>query len=488
MAAHIAIAKAAFGASLLRPDVTKVSRNDLPTFHDAFEAMLLQCSSRNIQTCKRWLLENVIVSAARTAALGKYLATTSKHLAGQQDEATQTNLSRRQRLHILYLVNDLLHHGKYHTSDTTLSDNLAQSLPPFLVELCRYAGQDAKARVSRRLADLMDLWREEAYLGGDTIAHLQNALNGARHETLSSLEATSGTVEQTKEPPYVLPSTHGDDSVAYYDLPAANLMHHIVPNSSQPMRPAELHALQLSAGPADEKLVNALKNFLKDVEGTRDPFDDLGQTGLSAEMDELGQVSYPGEDGDLVGDTYYGWSRAFCEKMKRGRQGSDAEASPHGSVDAAALQAMGVLDPQALTAGLPLDPDIAAVRGTEAEYSPDLNRTQRVDPAGKDSSTTSANRPLPLPLTAPAAPIGMPFPPPPPPFVPAGLPVPPPRPLNWTGPWPPPPPPPPPLFPQGRPGYHSNLPLAPPPPPPNYSYPPSSWPASGQNNQYSRGW
>ncbi len=49
MAAHISIAKAAFGASLLRPDATKVSREDLPIFHDAFNAMLLQCSSRNIQ-------------------------------------------------------------------------------------------------------------------------------------------------------------------------------------------------------------------------------------------------------------------------------------------------------------------------------------------------------------------------------------------------------------------------------------------------------
>jgi hypothetical protein len=49
MAAHIAIAKAAFSASLLRPDATNVSRDDLLLFHDAFEAVLRRCSSSNIQ-------------------------------------------------------------------------------------------------------------------------------------------------------------------------------------------------------------------------------------------------------------------------------------------------------------------------------------------------------------------------------------------------------------------------------------------------------
>jgi hypothetical protein len=49
MAAHISIAKASFSASLLRPDVTKVSRDDVAVFHDAFEAMLTKCSGRNIQ-------------------------------------------------------------------------------------------------------------------------------------------------------------------------------------------------------------------------------------------------------------------------------------------------------------------------------------------------------------------------------------------------------------------------------------------------------
>jgi hypothetical protein len=52
MATHISIAKASFGASLLRPDGTKVSRDDLPVFHNAFEALLIHCSNRNIEVCE----------------------------------------------------------------------------------------------------------------------------------------------------------------------------------------------------------------------------------------------------------------------------------------------------------------------------------------------------------------------------------------------------------------------------------------------------
>lgn len=46
---HISLAKASFGVSLLRPDVTKINRDDLPNFHRAFDAALVQCSRHNIQ-------------------------------------------------------------------------------------------------------------------------------------------------------------------------------------------------------------------------------------------------------------------------------------------------------------------------------------------------------------------------------------------------------------------------------------------------------
>jgi len=50
MASHqIAIAKATFAASLLRPDPKPVSRDDIAHFHALLVAVSIECSPTNIQ-------------------------------------------------------------------------------------------------------------------------------------------------------------------------------------------------------------------------------------------------------------------------------------------------------------------------------------------------------------------------------------------------------------------------------------------------------
>ncbi|EXJ60530.1 hypothetical protein A1O7_04683 [Cladophialophora yegresii CBS 114405] len=514
MAAHISIAKAAFSASLLRPDVTKVSRDNLLVFHDAFETMLTKCSDHNVQTCKQWLLENVVVSTVRTTALGKYLVTLSRHLASQEDESTRVKPFRRQRLHILYLVNDLLHHGKYHAHDQSVQSTLTQSLQPFVVELVRLSACEARSRVARHLSDVVDIWGEDRYFAQGIITQLQSALTGTTEETGPAAEPTT----QAKDPPYLLPSTHGDPASPYFDLPAGNLMRHIVPNSSQPMRIDEIRALQLSAGPADDSLVNALKDFLKDVDGIERSFSRLEEAGLSPELDELGQISYHDEAGDLVGDTYYGWSRAFCEKMKkRGRRGSAGSSQRSRTRSTSRSRSItsrkrrrrsnssrGRSRSSGSYSRSPSRPRYGGQqkRGSRSashgrsrsgsyspEYTPELVPPMRSEPARTNVSTglppVVSPPNLPPPTAAPPASIGMPFPILP--FTPSGVSVPPPQPPHWIGPWPPPPPP---QFSPGHAGY-LNLPL-PPPPPPHVPYPPAGWPAypnvpPGQNPHYAGG-
>ncbi|KIW68646.1 hypothetical protein, variant [Phialophora macrospora] len=423
--------------------------------------------------------------------------------------------SRRQRLHILYLVNDLLHHGKYHAHDQTVRGTLTQSLQPFVVELVRLGAAEAKSRVARRLSDVVELWAEEEYFGPEIIAQLQGALTGTTQETTPAEEPTS----RAKELPYLLPPTHGDPSWPYYDLPAGNLMRHIVPNSSQPMRIHEIRALQLSAGPADDSLVNALKDFLKDVDGIEGSLWKLEEAGLSPELDELGQISYRDEAGALVGDTYYGWSRAFCEKMKkRGKRGSEGSSqrsrsrstdrsrsttprkrrrrsnssrgrSPSSDSYSRSLSRPRYGGRRQKNGSRSASRSRSKSGSYSPEYSPKLVHSLGSEPARTSVSTGASlagpSPALPPPAAAPPASTGVPFPPLP--FTASGLPVPPPRPPHWTGLWPPPPPP---QFSQGLAGYQ-NLPL-PPPPPPNYPYPPANWPAypnvpPGQNNNYPGG-
>jgi hypothetical protein len=271
-----------------------------------------------------------VPSSTRTGALGKYLASLAKYL--QQDvkrkrngrsEASKPSASRK-RLHIFYLLNDLLHHAKYHCQSASLSSTLSGSLQPFLVDLIQSTASDCKAKVHNRLLELLGIWNEEKYYPADYIIELKAALDPTQNTRSSKTRSADAKApdppKEAKELPFVMPSTHGDPSVPYFDLPAGNLMPHIMPNSSAAIRPDQVRALQFVPGPADDGLVHALKDFLKEVESNNDS----AQADISAivtDIDDLGQLSYQDENGDVVGgNTYYGWSRAFCDKMKKRRE------------------------------------------------------------------------------------------------------------------------------------------------------------------------
>ena len=459
-----------------------------------------------------------MVSATRTAALGKFLVTVSKHLATQEAENAGTDRSRRQRLHILYLLNDLLHHAKFHEAETVLRNTLTQSLAPFAAELFYYAASDASTRVSRRLLNLVQIWRQDDHFDGEIIAQVEAASTGALPATGSAIGTTINSKSQGDESAYLLPSTHGDPSLPFYDLPASNLMRHIVPKSSQPMRPNEIRALQLASGPADASLVTALKDFLEDIDGTETPTSTPEQGGVSPEVDELGQTLYYDEAGDLSCDTYYGWSLAFCEKMKRNgrrdsigssrrsrsrsmdhsrsvtprkrRRRSDSNRGQSRSSDSSGRSPS---RPRHGTRKRNISRSKSRSRSRSRsyspKYSPQLEQQTKVEPPKTGYTAPSAPTFHPLPPVrsfAPPAAIALPFFPAPLPqlFPPTGMSV-PPRPPNWIGPWPPPPP-----LPPGNPRYGS-APFPPPPPPPsappNFPHPQRGWPTypnGGQNHQY----
>lgn len=118
-----------------------------------------------------------------------------------------------------------------------------------------------------------------------------------------------------------MPAMHGDPITPWYDLPAGNWLTALEPNSTRPMNPSMIKPLQLAPGPADKTLVDAVKKLLVDVDkihgGDASEIDghalDIDQMGETVELDEL--------TGEIIGgDTYYGWSRTFCDKMKSRRK------------------------------------------------------------------------------------------------------------------------------------------------------------------------
>ncbi|KAL4804892.1 hypothetical protein BDV18DRAFT_161296 [Aspergillus unguis] len=475
MAHQVAIAKASLAAGLLRPDPTSVSRDEISALHSYLDRALSHCSPANIQTCKSWLLGYVVASANRVSLLAKYLialAADTNSGTGAKGEAPGRPSVKRKRLHMLYLLNDLFHHAKYHTSSSAAFSTLSGTLQSHFAELLSYAAsydRDKHPKHHRRLNELLDIWHEHGYFGAEYMGKLREVVANAAVSGPVTKPATPGVeAEPDRKPraePFVMPATHGDPSTPYYDLPAGNLIPHIIPNSTIPLRPDMIKPLQFLAGPADEKLVTALKVFLADVDRMYEPGEVGSKDGI-VDVDELGQTVVRDEiTGDILeGDTYYGWSRSFCQQMKkRNAHGQSQSRSRSRSQTPKRRRYSSASD--------------------DSRYR-SRSRTPRRDRRYSRSRSRSRSRsysPAPAQPQAPAQqnPHGHPhsYPPPPPPMpFPGGnasTPAfPPPPPPNFHGAWPPPPPPLPsyPNYPQ----YPQMQMQGPPPqfPPGSYNYPP----------------
>ncbi|KAL4722934.1 hypothetical protein ACLX1H_010174 [Fusarium chlamydosporum] len=316
---ELAIAKATLSATLFRADPTSLSRPAVEAFFTILTDALAQCSRPNVQKCKVWIVENVAPSTARTNALAKYLGTLSKSL---QDDGSRPSLKRR-RLHLLYVINDVFHHVIVRKGDVefaTLWDNVLPSL------IASAAAFNNCPKHKKKLADLIQLWNDKKYVNSEAIAKLENALaSGVAPQTAQEPQVSNASIKLAKNAPFTLPSFHGDHTVPWYDLPATTWLPHLTPNSTKPMFPDQIRPIQLNSGPADKVLVNAVQDLLGEVERmfskeqkwNDDPTNDLNELGERVVLDEI--------TGDIIGgETYYGWSRQFCEKMKQRRKGIPA--------------------------------------------------------------------------------------------------------------------------------------------------------------------
>ncbi|MCJ1261215.1 hypothetical protein MMC22_001079 [Lobaria immixta] len=285
MATHsLAIAKASLAAGLMRPDPTSaVPHTEISQLHTLLETLLRRCSPGNIQLCKDWLLRNTLPSAARTTVFGKYLVALSVSLGNSEDEKIsrsdkQTRPStRRKQLHILYLLNDLLHHTKYHLESSSIHSILTANIQSHLISLIGTTSAYDPGTFGKhhhKIQDLLNIWVEKCYfdplyiqtLRGTVDQSLKNGPAGPGLVSSRLQTSVEKTFDEHKaDDPFIMPLAHGDTSTPYYDLPAGNMMPHIIPNSTIPINPQILRPLQFMGGPAEETLVSALKDFMKEI-------------------------------------------------------------------------------------------------------------------------------------------------------------------------------------------------------------------------------
>lgn len=466
--------------------------------------------------------------------MGKYLVALSESFKAADEKPSNNGKpavsppgpsGKRKRLHILYLLNDVFHHTKYHLEGgASAFVTFSSSLQPHIVELLGYAAsydRTKNPKHHRRLDQLLDVWAENGYYSADYTNKLREAVkNSASVDAIKAsvgIEDSMGELQQKgpqRDAPFVMPAVHGDPSTPYYDLPAGNFVPHIIPDSSTPIRPDSVKPLQFLAGPADQKLITALKKFLKDVDRIYGSNDLELDDNAVVDIDELGQTVIRDEKtGDILdGDTYYGWSREFCQQMKRrrgrGSRYSRSRSRSSSSEDGFQRRRRYSDTPTSEEGGR------AGRRSRNRSHSGERRRGRRYSSSRsrspsrsgyRDTRSRSGSRPRsgsysPRPASPPRSfpPRHQPYlpsqdaPPPPPQFAfndnqpfqspsmgPSGMsiPAPPPPPPNYNGPWPPPPPP---LPPGPMPGFTPPFPLPsgqyPQPSAPGQLMPPGSYP------------
>ncbi|KAK8041242.1 hypothetical protein PG994_014249 [Apiospora phragmitis] len=464
---QLAIAKVSFSAILLRQDPISCPRSEIDGFFSLLDATLSRCSPVNVQSSQ--IIAKQAVDAGR-------------------------------------------------------QDDFASNLEPFLPGLVEAAASYPNSpKQMKKVMDMISLWSERDYFMPSFISQLETVAKEAPTSRASTTDtggsSSATTTKLAKEAPFILPSMHGDPGAPWYDLPAANWLPVIEPNSSRPMNPSMIKPLQLVPGPADKALAKAVQDLLdsvdkiygKDTQSGEDHPEDIDQLGQRIVVDEITRDV-------LDGETYYGWSRNFCDKMKKRRkqpangssEGNRGRSYSRSRSRSSSRSSSRPAFKRRRTSDSPRSRDGSP--GRRRSYSRERRARRpysgsRSPSPRRFSRSPSPQRPSGLPSRPPffdvpnngtqAAQMPHPLPPQPNPAFPgflATFPVPPPPPPNWTGPWPPPPPPPPTMggggppqtwMPPGPPAWGNSAVPSPPPPPMGHN----PYPNQGQGGgfQYGRG-
>ncbi|KAI5780883.1 hypothetical protein EDC01DRAFT_667589 [Geopyxis carbonaria] len=296
---QLAIAKASLSAGLLRAAPAPVSRDDITEFHNLLDQTLTICSPENIQNCKRWILKNMN-SPARITSFAKYISALSPVLSDSISPRARSS-ARRKRLHLLYLINDILHHRKYHETDNSA---FAENVKEILSGLFTTAVYPKAVKQLAKLEHLLSIWEMKQYYTQPFLEDLRTMIREIAAEKSPASEDTVDPASQNKQKALLLPPFHGDPSIPFYDLPAGNFLPHIVPNSTVPINPRVVKPVQFSSVTPSGTLATAVQDFLTAVDTMFD-----GKA-IAEDPDAVGGF------GGMEGEGYYGWSKEFCEQMK----------------------------------------------------------------------------------------------------------------------------------------------------------------------------
>ncbi|KAF2455653.1 hypothetical protein BDY21DRAFT_349937 [Lineolata rhizophorae] len=228
------------------------------------------------------------------------------------------------RVHILYVLNELLHHAKNHETPPTTYATITGNLHPHVIDLVglAVAAQPAKKKWPAKIKTLLSLWESCGYYSTQDIDKLReaadNAANPAPDASAVKLPVSEKDVSKNKasdgDAPRSLPEYHGDWSTPWYDMPAASFVARIVPGRKVALGHSKTKPLKMNAGPVLEEVKTTIKDISKYANAS--PEEDVV---AATEVDGMGLYSEPGDaTREMEGNNnYYGWSAEFSSLLAR---------------------------------------------------------------------------------------------------------------------------------------------------------------------------
>jgi hypothetical protein len=255
--------------------------------------------------------------------MAEALAEDPKEPPMDKEERRVVGKNRRKRLHMFFIANNILLHGKD-------LPGIAEALLPALPTLAFC--EDRKSHFYIRVTDLLEIWRGQGLLDPKAVKSIQDAATGLTEiNTRTMHEERKAKIDKAAES---LPQYHGEHGVKWFDLPAANWLSLLSGNPGSRIDPELLAATHVKH-PDDPKIKNMVLALKREVElmGRAMSKEEL----IATDVDKIGQIMRRDDATGLFVpvETYYGWSKEFCEKVKtstvptyRPRSASSEEHKP----------------------------------------------------------------------------------------------------------------------------------------------------------------
>ncbi|KAJ6440013.1 uricase [Purpureocillium lavendulum] len=298
----LAVAKAALTAALLRSDPTPMARGPIEAGIEHIDRTLDKCSNPNVQECKNWIATNVVHSHGRTTALGKFLVALSESMEEDFDRPSV----RKRRLHVLYIVSDVLHHVVVRQGNLGFGALWAVHLPDMVTAASFF---DKSPKHIARVRDLLSIWEERKYIPTALLERLKECVTLAsdKHSGYPIFPKEDDAATGAAKPPFTTPYIHGDPSLPWHEQPASCWLPLLKKGRGKPMRPEDVRPVTIHAGPNDDELDKVVDEViaLRHELWRPKPVAELADYDMNA----MGQLIKPGVPEEKQVN-YYGWTLA----------------------------------------------------------------------------------------------------------------------------------------------------------------------------------